>query len=277
MAQPSGSDDAPVDLLGQGAAGDLLDDQAGEHVVGVAVLPTRPGGEVGRVLEGCGEQFAGGVVPDVVPEVVAVVGESAGLLEELADGDAAPVDPLSADEAGQVGVDGGVQVHPPLRDELEDDDRDEGLGVAADPHLPVDGYRCAGGQVSDSCGVGPGAAVPVPDARQGGGHPVVAHQRVQAPLDGILPGGGGLGRRQDARRHNADGERGCGRQGPSPPKSLPCLSTHESTPGELLDLRLGRPGPASRARAGVACLSRTGPCPRRPSRAARPPRPSGWR
>ncbi|MDQ0697572.1 hypothetical protein QF048_004014 [Streptomyces sp. W4I9-2] len=242
VAQSDALDDAPVDLVGERAAGDLLDDQAGEHVVGVAVLPALPRGEVGRVAECCGEQFTGVVVADVVPEVTGVLGESAGLLEEVADGDAASVDALPSDEAGEVGVDEGVEAHPSLRDELEYDDRDEGLGVAADPHLPVDGYRRACGQVTDPCGVGPVAAARALDARQRGGRPAVAHQRVQALLDGVRSGGRGGGRDQGQRCHEPDGHRDRGGQDLSPRAALPArraespplLSTHESTPEETL-------------------------------------------
>ncbi|GFE19195.1 hypothetical protein Sgleb_72420 [Streptomyces glebosus] len=51
------------------------------------------------------EKVEGLVVADVVAEVRDVVGKSAGVLQELTDGDVASVDPLPAYEARQRGFD----------------------------------------------------------------------------------------------------------------------------------------------------------------------------
>ncbi len=254
VAQPDALDDALVQLRGDGPAGDLLDDQSGHHVVRVAVLPFRPGGEVGLVLEGDVEEFAGFEVPDVVAEVVGVVGKSAGVLQELTHGDAASVDPLPAYEARQIGVDRGVEADLPFTDQLQHDHRGEHLGVAADPHLTVLGYLRAGGQVAHPCGVGTGASLTVLDARQRSGQAIGVHQRTQALLDGVRPGSSGRhGRRQDAHRHDAHSHRSRGRHGPAPTappplpgrtKPLPCLLTHEPTPTESLGNQRYVPAPA---------------------------------
>ncbi len=253
VAQPDALDDAPVHLLGEGPAGDLLDDQAGQHVVRVAVLPFRPGGEAGLVLEGDVEEVAGFEVPDVVAEVCGVVGKPAGVLEELTDGDAASVDALPADEPRQIGVDRGVETDLPFTDQLQHDHRGEHLGVAADPHLTVPRHLRAGGQVAHPRGVGTGAARTVLDARQRSGQAIGAHQRAQALLDGIRAGGSGRrGRRQDTHRHHAHGHRGRGRNGSAPAarpppgrtKPLPCLLTHGPTPKETWGNQQNVPGPA---------------------------------
>ncbi len=244
VAQPDALDDALVHLLGEGAARDLLDDQAGQQVVRVAVPPARPGGEVGLALESDVQEVTGVKVPvltDVLVDECLVVGEPAGVLQELTDRDVASVEPLPAYEARQVAVDRGVQADLPLADQLQHDHRGEHLGVAADPHLSVVRHLRPGGQVTHPRGVGTGAAIGVLDARQRGGQAVVPYQGVEALPDGVRPGGGECrGRRQSAQRHDADGDRGRGRQGSAPAALLPRGRTkrlrhllgHESTPVE---------------------------------------------
>ncbi len=129
------------------------------------------------------------------------------MLEQLADGDVPPVEAVAAQQAGQIGVDGGVEADLALGDQLQDDDGDEGLGVAAGPDLPVDRDPGPGGQVADPGGVGAVAAVAALDGGEGGGHPVLLHQRVEALLNGVRARcGGGRGRGEGGQ-----GEPGGGR------------------------------------------------------------------
>ncbi|MGX1159009.1 hypothetical protein RKD39_006587 [Streptomyces albogriseolus] len=71
------------------------------------------------------------------PYVLRVVGQPAGVLEQVPDGDLPGVDALAAHESGEVPLDGRVQRGLALRDQLQHHDGGEGLGVAARPHLPV--------------------------------------------------------------------------------------------------------------------------------------------
>ncbi|CAD5920157.1 protein of unknown function [Streptomyces sp. KY75] len=94
--------DPAFDLLAQRASGDLLYEQPCDDVVGVAVGPPGPRREVGRVVEGAVDEFPGFVVAARIGEyrvLVQVFGESAGVLEELADRDGPAVDAVAAQEA----------------------------------------------------------------------------------------------------------------------------------------------------------------------------------
>ncbi|CAM5694182.1 hypothetical protein SALBM135S_07019 [Streptomyces alboniger] len=173
-----------------------------------------PGGNSASCWSARSRRSARGVVPDVVGEVLDVVRQAAGVLEEPADGDAAAVDALPADEARQVGLDRGVEADPSLGCELQDEHRGERLGVAADPHLSVPGHLRAGGEVADARGMGAGAAVAVLDARQGRRDAVGGHERAQALPDGVRPRGGRRGGLRDSGgRQGRDGHQGRGRQG----------------------------------------------------------------
>lgn len=86
------------------------------------------------------------------------------------------------------------------------------------------------------------------------------HQRVQAPLDSVLPGSGRRrGRGQGAHRRDADGHRDRGRRGSAPTtpspgrtKPLPCLLTHVPTPMESLgNHRLTAPTSRKRPRGTI--------------------------
>jgi hypothetical protein len=80
-----------------GLAGDLADEDAGHHVVGVRVAPAGAGCEHRRVGEGGVQELrrvvvGEGVRQDVLRvEVGQVVGQTAGVLEQLAHRDVAPV------------------------------------------------------------------------------------------------------------------------------------------------------------------------------------------
>ena len=84
--------------------------------------------------------------------LVEVLTESTGVLEELARGD-----PVGSWKVGQETVDPGVEVEAAFVGELQHDDRDEGLGGAADVprHVGIDGAarrvdgRRAGGDLGD--------------------------------------------------------------------------------------------------------------------------------
>ncbi len=225
VAQAQPLDDPRVQLVGEVVAGDAFDQQARQQVVGVAVLPAFAGRERRRVPEREVEELAGLEVPDLLAEILAVVRQARGLLEQLTDRDAPPVDAFPADRPGQVVVDVAVQPDPPLRDQLEHHDGDEGLGVAAHPDLPVDRHRRPVREVSDSRARTAGSAVPVADGGQCARNAELRHQGVEALLHGRRrrggSGGGHGGRggreqRQDGRR-GAGGHTGAAGHGRRPP------------------------------------------------------------
>lgn len=135
-----------------------------------------------------------------------VVADAAGVVEELAQGDRGAVVAVALDEAGEVLVDGVVEVDPPLALELEEDGGDEGLGDGADAEAVVGAACPAGVEVG-------GAGCPVPDpvtvagAGEGAGE-AVGDGNVQDPLGALVAGGGGCG--GGLRGQGEGGERGRG-------------------------------------------------------------------
>src|SRR5690606_27525825 len=118
-------------------ARDRLDEAAGHDVVGVRVAEVGAGREVRVVAKGLGEELVGrvrgeaGVTAPAVggPAVTLhVVVQPAGVVEHLAHGDGV----AAGHDAGEVPLDGCVEVDAALVDELEDRGRDEGLRDAAD-------------------------------------------------------------------------------------------------------------------------------------------------
>lgn len=128
--EAEGGDDPAADLRRVGVAGDAADDEAEDGVVGVGVRVGARGGRRtvgGRGVDGRrgGEGVCGGVVGVVV--------QAAGVAEQGAQGDAAPVVAVAPDQPGEVALDRVREPEPLLTGELEDDDGDERLGDAACP------------------------------------------------------------------------------------------------------------------------------------------------
>jgi hypothetical protein len=170
VAQLQRLDDAFVDFLLPAVTGGLLDDHAGQYVVGVGVRPASLGPRVVGVRQPAGlarhghrDLFLGGAhleallaialgcqLGRVLEEDVGVVDKPAGVLEQVADGDAAAVVAVAGDHVGQPLVDGVVQAQLALGDQLEGDDGHEGLGVAADPVVGVVRHGPAPLQIGDA-------------------------------------------------------------------------------------------------------------------------------
>ena len=120
---------------------------------------------------------------DVIPvECGDVIGESAGVLEELPYGDLSAVVAVRADQTGQVVLHRGVQRDTSFGGELEHHRRGEGLGGAADPDPFVAAHRPAGPHVGQSAGARPPPAGRVVHLRGRSRHAVLPGQRVQFPL-----------------------------------------------------------------------------------------------
>ena len=112
-------DDAAGDLVLPGVVGDLFDDHPEEDVVGVGVVPGGAGGGVRAV----GERDVQQVLPaeltefqlavrlgrgDLRLQVIGLVVQAAGVLQQLADGDLAAVIAVAVYHAGQPAPDGVI-------------------------------------------------------------------------------------------------------------------------------------------------------------------------
>ncbi len=152
VAQTGGGDHPLREVLLGVLAGELLDQQPGDDVVGVRVRVPLAGGAGGRRREPEPHQFlrldpVEAVLVEAGPRALAqrgeraadVVPDAAGVVEQHAHGDRAGE--LFRQQPRQVVADRVVQVHPPLGDLLENGDGDERLGDAADP---VPHLRCGG-------------------------------------------------------------------------------------------------------------------------------------
>ena len=167
-AQVQRLDDPAVDVLGDRAVGDRLDDQARDEVVRVAVRERARAGAL--LLEREVQQRARLGVPvlvrqESVGEEVRVVREAARVVEQHPDGDLI----AGGDLAGQIALDGRVELELALLDELEHDDRGERLRVAADAHLAVDRDGGAALELTDAGREVADAALVVADGGERGG------------------------------------------------------------------------------------------------------------
>ncbi len=140
-----------MDEVGEAEAADLLDHQAEQDEVAVAVLEHLARREGVRVPETVREQLLRGeraarVALQCLGEfrVVAVREQAAAHLGELTQRD-----PVTVRHAVDVGGDRVVQPDPAVVDQLEQRGDGEGLGLAADPREEVGGHRSAGGGVGD--------------------------------------------------------------------------------------------------------------------------------
>ncbi len=141
-----------------------------------------------------GEELPGLVVAARIGEhrvLVQVLGQSAGVLEELADRDGPPVDAVAAQQSRQVRVHRLVEGDAALTGQLEHDRRGERLGVAADADGAVAGHGGTGRQIADAGGVVPCRAFGLHDVGEGGGGVAVVNHRFQLPLHGVGGAGGG--------------------------------------------------------------------------------------
>ena len=159
LVEAERAQDAVFDLLVGGVAGGLLDDRPEQDVAGVGVLPALAGREVRRVRHGAGDQLLGAV--DVVPLLVVllrrgvsgqVVVDATGVLEQLADGDAAAVVAVAPHHSWQPVIDRVVQGQPALGLQLEDHGGDQRLGGAGHAEVAVGRDRAAGVQVGGAAG-----------------------------------------------------------------------------------------------------------------------------
>jgi hypothetical protein len=115
------------------------------------------------VAGGDGDQLTGPEPPWWLGQVVGVVGEPAGVVAQLPDGDP----PAPGDQAGQPPLQVVVQAQAALPDQLQDQGGHERLGHAADPE-PVSGPGGpVGAQVAQAAGPLPGPH-PVQLPLQGG-------------------------------------------------------------------------------------------------------------
>ncbi|GAA3066482.1 hypothetical protein GCM10020254_07570 [Streptomyces goshikiensis] len=111
-----------------------------------------------------------------------VVGQAAGVRQELAQRHRAPGSRLSGQPVG----DGVVEGQPALVDEPEGDGAAERLGDAGDPHVVVRARRTAGGDVADAGGVHLRTVAP----REQGDHPgravVLGDEPVELALQALV-------------------------------------------------------------------------------------------
>jgi hypothetical protein len=184
VAQAERRDDPPFDLAGGRPPGDLLDDHAEEDVVRRRV---RPGPLRTRPLQRERHQFPGGEVvrpPSlrVLPvQRVGVVGQAAGVPQELPHGDPPAVVAVAGDQTGQMVLDRVVQADPVFRHELEQHGGGERLGGAADADPVTGAHRAAGPYVGPAEGRAPGRARGRLHPHGGARHPVLAGQPAQHP------------------------------------------------------------------------------------------------
>ena len=137
LEQPERHDDSPGDLLGGRPSGDRLDQQAGDDVVGVGVFHRGARRELGGSRQRRVEELiarspvrSGGGVSFVV-----VLRQAALMAQQLTHGDRVGVDALAADAAGQVRLDGRVEVDLALGDELQNRRCDKGFRDAGDADM----------------------------------------------------------------------------------------------------------------------------------------------
>ncbi len=148
--EPERADDPAAYLVGVRVAGDLLDQEEGEGVVGVGVVLVGAGGEARRLGEGEADELFRGVAVEavvdpfladdgdagddcaVVVQLAGVGEQPAGVLQQHPRGDP----PIQA-EPRQVAGHWVVQLDLALGDELQDDGCGDGLGDAADPERSV--------------------------------------------------------------------------------------------------------------------------------------------
>ena len=126
---------ALLEQLGDGLAGDVLHHQSEQDVVGVRVLPGRPRREQRRLAERQGQELVGspdpfGVLVDCPLEhgVLGVAGQSAAHVEQLGDRDV-----VAVGDVGPVLGDRIVERQLAFLGQLQDDRRRHRLGDAADP------------------------------------------------------------------------------------------------------------------------------------------------
>lgn len=211
-------------LGGVGAAGDALDDQAQQDVVGVGVVPPGSRGELRAVGDGDAYELPwrqgggarrAGQPTDHAP-IAREVEQTAGVGEKLPEGDFPAVVALAAHQPRKVLIDRVVQVEPSPFGQLEDDRRDKGLGDAARAEAVAFVNSPTGAHIGQP---GRGEARPVAVQGEHGGPrcPAPGHQppygRVQRRL-GVPPAGvpdrrgDGRGSRAGVRRGAAAGDRG---------------------------------------------------------------------
>jgi hypothetical protein len=190
-----GAKDALLELGGQPLAGDPLDDQAGQDVVGVAVGEPFPGREQRPMAGGDGHQLPWLEAAGWLWEVVAVVVQAAGVVEQLAHGDVVAV----GDEPGQPPFQVVVQAKLVLPDQLQCHRGHKRLGHATDPEPVTSPGGAFGVQVAQAAGPLPGL-LPAADQRHHPGRSSLHHPVQLALQGGRIRWRPGRGRRLDTGR-----------------------------------------------------------------------------
>ncbi len=173
--------------------GDLLDDQAEQHGVGVGVVELRARGEPVGVLEGDVEQLARrplamrlGRQQVLEARVLAVGEQAAAHVRELTQRDV-----LSVGHSVDVRGDRVVQADLAAVDELEQRGDGEGLGLAADPHVQVGAHRGAVTRVRDAESPHVARLSGLPDAHDHAGDTGIGGRLLDHPVQfrrGRFPG-----------------------------------------------------------------------------------------
>ncbi len=140
VEQTQRHDDAPGDLVGGRPPSHLPDQKSQNDVVGVRVLHRRAGRELRRPRQRHVEELlAGGRIVRRRGLGVEVLRQAALVAHQLSHRDRVRVDALAADAARQVRLDGGVEVDPPLGDQLHNRRSHKGFRHAGRPDVGIGG------------------------------------------------------------------------------------------------------------------------------------------
>ena len=171
----------------------LLDQQAGDDVVGVRVLHRGARRELrGPRQRRVEELIAGDRFGGRRGFGVEVLRQAALMAQQLTHGDRVGVDALAADAARQVRLDGRVEVDLALGDELQNRRRDKGFRDAGGADVGLRGEPFAGVDVGEP-GRGAGEVSPVADDGDAAGEVVGDDDSGQRVVDGGALGGCGRG------------------------------------------------------------------------------------
>src|SRR5919202_1452570 len=196
-------------------AGDLFNDQAKQNVIRIRVMDALAQRKVGLVLEGDREEVLRiphfsrlGVSLLVEALVVTIIVESAGHIEQVADGNVVAVRNLRLIRRHRV-------VEPQLAfiDQLQDDRPGKGLGDAGDPEMVIKPHWRLGRQITDLQSRIPGSLARHLDEDYRPWYPQLLHLCFDQWLERCLkrrPAGGASSRagRQRKQRKDDQGDRG---------------------------------------------------------------------
>jgi len=115
-------------------------------------------------------------------QVVDVIGQAAGVLEQLTDGDQTAVVAVAPHEPGEVALDRGVQLNPVAGDQLQHHGGYEGLRRAADTELAIARHGLVATELSNPAHAHPAVATCVADLDECAGEAITVGQHIERLL-----------------------------------------------------------------------------------------------